>query len=146
MNGEGVTWENERKLRFFFKQCFKAHGWSYKFFHQSFEEIYMVWFLPNLFLFIVSWSNGFSHQVWRYIYISFQSGETIEYLIICILILLKLNKFCSWYFTTIWKVFLRYIWSVEFIIIYLLKLLLLLRGGYYGGSPQKQLMKVQSYK
>ena len=94
MNGEGVTWENERKLR----------------------------------------------------YISFQSGETNEDLIICILILLKLNKFCSWYFTTIWMVFLRYIWSVEFIIIYLLKLLLLLRGGYYRGSPHKQLMKVQSYK
>ena len=124
MNREWVTWENERKLRFFFNQCFKAHGWSYKFFYQSFGEIYMVWFLPNLFLFIVSWSNGFSHQVWRYIYISFQSGETSEDLIICILILLKLNKFCSWYFTTIWRVFLCYILSFKIIIIIIKRWLL----------------------
>ena len=33
-----------------------------------------------------------------------------------------------------------------YVIFYLLKLLLLLRGGYYRGSPHKQLMKVQSYK
>ena len=92
------NWEKEKKLGLFLKHYFRAQGWSYKFFHQSFGKVSVIWLLPNIFLLIVFGGNGFSPQVWKYIYISFWSRETSEDLIICIPILLKYWKILSMIF------------------------------------------------
>ena len=108
-------WEKESKLGLFSRHCFKAQGWGYKFFHQPFGKVPMVWFIYfYLSLFIVLWGDGFLPQVLRYIYISFQSEETSEDLIICIPILLQWKKFSLWFFLTPFEGFFHVIFYVPF--------------------------------
>ena len=92
-------------------------------------------------LFIVLWGDGFLPQVLRYIYISFQSKETSEDLIICIPILLQWKKFSLWFFFTPFEGFFHVIFCVPFwlnvfglLLFILIRLLLLLNGDYYCGG------------
>ena len=123
-----IDWENQRKLRLFPKQCstFKV---KLQVLSSTFWKVSIVYFLPDLFLFMLSRVMDSHLKHWD-IYISFQGEETWR-LNYCIPIYWSERNFlCS--FLHLFGGFFHVIFGVTFLVDY--SWLPFLKGGYHCGG------------